>query len=302
MRSETSRSPNANPNRPRATAKRLRAIPRNWLQSTTALGIRYALFAGSAWLLGYVLFKNRWLHRKVIPAFPASKNVRREMLYSVRTVIIFGLVGALTLFAVRQGWTQMYKNISDYGNLWFALSIILGILLHDAYFYWTHRLMHHRRLFKIFHRGHHLSTNPIPWAAYAFDPLEALVHAMIFPIIAFAFPIHPVAFGLIMLWQITFNVVGHTGYEFHPRWLMDSWLGKFMNTPTNHAMHHETMRGNFGLYFNLWDRLMGTNHQDYETRFREVTQRKPSPLSYSPLALPLNSDPAIEAKSDATTT
>jgi sterol desaturase/sphingolipid hydroxylase (fatty acid hydroxylase superfamily) len=33
------------------------------------------------------------------------------------------------------------------------------------------------------------------------------------------------------------------------------------------------MRGNYGLYFNVWDRLMGTNHKDYETCFQEVTSR-----------------------------
>ena len=43
--------------------------------------------------------------------------------------------------------------------------------------------------------------------------------------------------------------------------------GKILNTTTNHAMHHEKMRGNYGLYFNVWDRLMGTNHAEYEERF-----------------------------------
>jgi sterol desaturase/sphingolipid hydroxylase (fatty acid hydroxylase superfamily) len=38
-------------------------------------------------------------------------------------------------------------------------------------------------------------------------------------------------------------------------------------------MHHESMRGNFGLYFNFWDRIMGTNHPGYEQRFAEVTGR-----------------------------
>jgi sterol desaturase/sphingolipid hydroxylase (fatty acid hydroxylase superfamily) len=48
-----------------------------------------------------------------------------------------------------------------------------------------------------------------------------------------------------------------------------------MNTPTNHVMHHEKLRGNYGLYFNVWDRLMGTNHKDYEKRFEEVVTRVP---------------------------
>ncbi|MEZ0388978.1 MAG: sterol desaturase family protein, partial [Verrucomicrobium sp.] len=37
--------------------------------------------------------------------------------------------------------------------------------------------------------------------------------------------------------------------------------------------HHEYYRGNYGLYFNVWDRLMGTNHEKYEERFAEVTNR-----------------------------
>jgi len=53
-------------------------------------------------------------------------------------------------------------------------------------------------------------------------------------------------------------------------------LGRFINTPTNHAMHHEFIRGNYGLYFNYWDRLMGINHAQYEQRFAEVTSRMPS--------------------------
>lgn len=48
-------------------------------------------------------------------------------------------------------------------------------------------------------------------------------------------------------------------------------LRYILNTPTNHVMHHEKMRGNYGLYFDIWDRLMGTNHREYENRFREVT-------------------------------
>ena len=83
------------------------------------------------------------------------------------------------------------------------------------------------------------------------------------------------AFAAFMVWQIVFNVVGHTGYEFYPSWLLDSWLGRFLNTPTNHIQHHESFRGNFGLYFNYWDRLMGTNHPDYAARFRAVTTRSP---------------------------
>ena len=64
-----------------------------------------------------------------------------------------------------------------------------------------------------------------------------------------------------------------------------------LNTPTNHIMHHETLRGNYGLYFNVWDRLMGTNHANYEARFEEVTSRS-SGLQESTDAPPAVADAA----------
>lgn len=235
--------------------------------------IRYLIFAGIAWLLAYVLFRRKWFHRKIVQKLPSSKDVRREMWHSLRTVFLFSAVGLVTIWAARRGWTQMYFDIDAFPRWWFAVSIILTIFLHDTWFYWTHRLMHHRRLFRIFHRTHHLSTNPTPWAAFAFSPWEAIIQAAIFPLAVFLMPIHPIAFGLFLMWQMLFNVIGHTGYEYNSSRLMRSPLRYLINTPTNHAMHHESMRGNFGLYFNFWDRLMRTNHDDYEARFTEVTTR-----------------------------
>ena len=35
-------------------------------------------------------------------------------------------------------------------------------------------------------------------------------------------------------------------------------------------MHHRFVRCNYGLYYNVWDRLMGTNHERYEDEFDRV--------------------------------
>lgn len=235
--------------------------------------IRYFMAAGVIWLFFYVVRRRQWLPRKIIAKPPAWKDIRRELLLSALTSLIYAVVGLLTMFAIRQGWTQYYSRIGQYGWAWFGCSVVLTIFLHDAYFYWTHRMMHHPRLYPIMHKAHHRSVNPTPWAAYAFDPLEAVIQAAIFPLAVFLYPISPFAFLLFMVWQIGFNVIGHAGFEIYPHWLLKSWLGKFINTPTNHTMHHQYFRGNYGLYFNLWDRIMGTNHPDYEARFAAVTAK-----------------------------
>lgn len=187
---------------------------------------------------------------------------------------MYGIVGALSVMMIAQRLGRMYYNIGQYGQTWFFVSIALTILLHDAYFYWTHRAMHHPRLFRWFHAVHHQSKNPTPWSTYSFSPLEAVVQAGIFPLTVMLIPIHPMAFLVFMIWQLFWNVVGHAGFEFYPAWWLNSWLGAIFNTPTHHIQHHERMRGNYGLYFNFWDRWMGTNHREYQSRFAEVTERR----------------------------
>lgn len=230
----------------------------------------YVLLASAAWLFFYVAFRAAFRRRRVLRRDPTARQVYREIVYSFRSIAIFGLVTLLVVVAARAGWTRLYYRVVDRGWPWFVLSIGLMIVMHDTYFYWTHRLMHHRRLYRLVHHTHHLSTSPTPWAAYAFSPAEAFVQAGIGLLVVFTMPVHPLAFAIFMVWQIAFNVLGHCGHEIMPRWFLQTSAGALLNTVTHHSLHHEKFRANFSLYFNVWDRLMGTNHREYESRFVEA--------------------------------
>jgi sterol desaturase/sphingolipid hydroxylase (fatty acid hydroxylase superfamily) len=39
-------------------------------------------------------------------------------------------------------------------------------------------------------------------------------------------------------------------------------------------MHHKYVNSNFGLYFNIWDRVMGTNHERYHEEFEAVVSKR----------------------------
>lgn len=231
----------------------------------------YVVMAAGAWLFFYVVFRRPLRRRRISARRETARQMGRELFHSLCSIGVFGVTGGLMLFAALSGWTLFYRDIGEHGWPWFFASIGVMIVLHDTYFYWTHRLMHHRRLYRLFHHTHHLSLSPTPWAAYAFNPLEAAVQAGIGPLIAFTVPAHPTAFLAFMLWQISFNVLGHCGYEIFPRWFLDTRLGHVLNTPTHHVLHHEKFKANYSLYFNVWDRLMGTNHRDYEKRFLLAT-------------------------------
>jgi len=231
---------------------------------------RYLCIAGLAFLVFYVWRRGRRWAPKIQAEYPASREMRREFLYSLVAIGIFGLTTAGMVVLKHFGFTRLYYQAGLYGWTYLALSVVLLIVAHDAYFYWTHRLMHWRRLFPIVHSVHHRSHTPTPWAAFAFHPLEAVIQAAFFPLIAFVLPVHPLAALAWLLYMTGMNVLGHCGFEILPLGFTRHWLLKWHNTTTHHDMHHRFVCHNYSLYFNVWDRLMGTNHERYEEEFERL--------------------------------
>jgi sterol desaturase/sphingolipid hydroxylase (fatty acid hydroxylase superfamily) len=195
--------------------------------------------------------------------------------YSLLTAVIFATVGFATHLAAQAGHLRFYDDISELGWGYWAASVVVLILLQDAYFYWTHRLMHHRRLFRIVHRVHHRSTNPSPWAAYSFAPLEAFVHAAFVPLSAAIMPLHASALFTFLAVMITMNVLGHLGIELYPRGFATGRVGRWLVTSTHHNLHHSGgAGGNYGFYFTFWDRLMKTQRDEYVATFSRITERR----------------------------
>ena len=233
--------------------------------------IRYIVFGGIAFTIFYLLLKKSSRFVKIQPRWPGSKDYRREVGYSFCTFLIFAIVPLV----LNQSWVKqhsnIYTNLNQYPTWYFVLAFPLMLLIHDAYFYLTHRVMHHPRLFKIFHLVHHKSTNPSPWAAFAFSPAEAVVESGIIYVFAFTLPVHVIHIFAFLVFMTVYNVYGHLGFELYPRGFNKHWLGKWLNTSVNHNMHHQYFKGNYGLYFTFWDRVFNTVHPEYDKRFQQVT-------------------------------
>lgn len=236
--------------------------------------IRYVLFAGIPYVLFYVLLRSKVFRMKIQQKFPKTKDVTREMFYSLLSIGVFSIISMMLLAVIKGGYTKIYGNMSEYGTVYFALSIPLLIMLHDTYFYWTHRAMHWKPIFKYVHLVHHKSTDPTPWAAFAFHPLEAIVQGMYFPLVALVIPLHPAAILTWALYQFTLNMGGHLGFELFPKGFTKNRFTRWHNTSTHHNMHHKYFSCNYSLYFNAWDLLMGTNHAKYDEMFEEVCERR----------------------------
>jgi sterol desaturase/sphingolipid hydroxylase (fatty acid hydroxylase superfamily) len=199
----------------------------------------------------------------------------RELSSSMRTVVVFALTTITTVVFLETGVIHFVDSGYSWGA--FALQLAAMIVAHDAYFYWMHRALHHRKLFRATHLHHHKSRTPTPWAAYSFSSIEAFTEAAFVPayllLVSLAgFSNIGFAIFIFLAHMIMRNVMGHSGVELMPAgWVHSKWLD-WITTTTHHDLHHSEVKYNFGLYFTWWDRIMGTEHPQYKARFDAVAK------------------------------
>lgn len=246
----------------------------NWFAYFFIVSSRYLVIAGLAFFIWYILLRKRILFKKIQQRFPSGKDYQREILFSLFTMFLFAFVAWFFLGQKEiRKHTLFYKDINQHGQLYFWLAFPLMLLIHDTYFYWIHRLMHNPKLFRFLHLIHHKSTNPSPWAAFAFHPLEAVLEVSILLVLIYSIPVTKAHLFFFFLFQMFYNVYGHLGWELFPKNFQRTWIGRWLNTSVTHNQHHQYFTGNYGLYFLFWDRLMGTLREDYDVKFDEVKGR-----------------------------
>jgi len=222
------------------------------LAMSVIIALRYGISSGFfAWL-------TRRLHPGLIDG--RQEQIRREVGWSLVSAAIYGVPAGIVAWGWQtQGGSQIYTTASDYPAWWLPLSVLVYHIAHDCWFYWTHRLLHWPKAFRLAHGVHHASKPPTAWTAMSFHPLEAVTGAVVIPALIMVIPIHVAMLGLVLLVMTIMGVTNHMGWELFPRRFVRSHFGGWLITASHHHRHHNDYACNYGLYFRFWDRLCGTD-------------------------------------------
>jgi len=241
------------------------AILLSALAMTLIVGVRYLAVSG-----GFAL-ATRLRSPGLYTGLDAQ--MRREIAWSLASAAIYGIPAGIFAWGWQErGWTQIYTDVGAYPLWWLPASILAYLFVHDTWFYWTHRLMHRPRWFRLAHAVHHASRPPTAWAAMSFHPVEAVTGALVIPLLVFLIPIHVGGLLAVLTIMTVMGVTNHMGWEMFPRALVDGPLGRWLITASHHQRHHDRYKSNFGLYFRFWDRLCGTDGGlgDFDTGKRNL--------------------------------
>lgn len=178
---------------------------------------------------------------------------------ALRSLTIDSLLVGL---AVWLGWFRIKLE----GELIESVLVFIGFFVwYEVYFYYTHRWMHHPKLFWI-HRLHHARRATNAATSLMFSTTERLIlifGAVGLPGLVSQFHVLPAAsVSFYFLVNYILNVYEHLNVELLPSPLAQGKVGRWMATANSHSLHHQTYRGNYGLFTQVLDRLHGTQiHQ-----------------------------------------
>ena len=193
-------------------------------------------------------------NRRFILKSQVKDNIFRSLAFAVP--IITGYE-AITYWAFANGYLGLYDintgPVLFWG--WFVLLVVLAPLIHAVHFYFTHRLLHVKALYRTVHSVHHRNVEIGPWSGLAMHPVEQILYFST-AVVQWLLALHPIN----ALYQIHlaafYPALGHCGFE---KLIISNKLGLDSGNYF-HYLHHKYFECNYGGSLAPLDKLFGTFH------------------------------------------
>ena len=135
--------------------------------------------------------------------------------------------------------------------VWFVAWLVAIPFWREFHFYWIHRAIHWKPLYKYVHYLHHKNVNPIPWSGMAMHPVETTIYLSV-AMIHWIVPSHPFHFLFDLQHAALGPACGHHGFEgpiLEEKWPTGSYF---------HYLHHRYFECNYGESSLPLDKWFGT--------------------------------------------
>ena len=222
----------------------------------------------------WVLLGNKLRKRKIQLSKRAGWSQIKGEIGATLMSFIGGTAFSILVISFKDsGLTKFYLETGKYGLGYEILSVIIMVVMSDAWFYWSHRAMHHPSIYKYVHALHHKSLDVNPYTSSSFHLIESLwLTVWILPL-AMLLPISMTVLGITQVIGTFNNLKSHLGYELFPKFFRFPPFNMLV-TATNHSLHHTQYNGNYGLFFRFWDIVCGTELNSTESTFTKIHQRQ----------------------------
>ena len=205
------------------------------------------------------------------PRWSEPYRIQRRVMQADRVIgpsVRRWLVNNLILFAiVVVAWPLYRESGVHVGPLpvWWVvpLQLALFIVVDDFLYYWMHRAMHSKYLYKYIHSIHHEVSTPWAISAHYMHPVEFVLTGLLMLLMPVLLGVHVLTLYLWIVFRQWEAAEGHCGYSFpwSPSKLLPGYDGV-----EYHDFHHAKFTGNYAGFLTYLDRWFGAYSPGYERR------------------------------------
>ena len=201
----------------------------------------------------WALYLQDLCHRPYVPnrIYSFFPKVLHNVFYTVLGILQWTLVEGVFIHLYRSGKLQYMDATQNPMTL--LQTLVLSILLpsyRDVHFYFAHRLIHLRPLYKYIHSLHHRNSDTEPFSGLAMHPVEHMYYFTCYgPLLVLPRILGIVVSPFLVFWMGTHCVISpaasHSGYEDH------------FSSDLSHYLHHRYFECNYAAGINF-DAFFGT--------------------------------------------
>ena len=228
----------------------------------------------AAYFIFWILLGKKLSNRKIQLSKRAGWSQIKVEIGATFLSFIGGTGFSILLLSLNDvGVTKFYLEAGKYGLGYEVFVFIAMLVVSDTWFYWSHRAMHHPRIYKYVHALHHKSLDVNPFTSSSFHLIESLWLTVWVLLLAMIMPMSMTVLGIMQVVGTFNNLKSHLGYELFPKFFNNRPFN-ILVTATNHSLHHTQYNGNYGLFFRFWDIVCGTELNTTQSTFTEIHERE----------------------------
>jgi len=208
------------------------------------------------------------------PREEIRNSFKNQLTKTFKGLAINHILMAPILYVLGYGSASKYMKAGiDQIPPWYLIpfQIIGCMVIEDTLFYWIHRGLHHKVVYRQVHKIHHEYKTTIGLASEYAHPIEYILSdAIPFTAGPLILGLHYYVFWMWMIVRVGETVDGHCGYDFP--WSPYRLL-PFSGSAAVHDYHHSHNVGNFGTFFTYWDDFMGTS-KDFHKYLKKQAEKE----------------------------
>jgi len=193
---------------------------------------------------------NESINYKFNHPFNIIKYTKKQKIHYFFTLLSIICINTIAFESYFNNYTKLYTELNYSELIYVPINITISLLTNSTIFYFYHRLVHTKYIYKYIHIYHHAYIYPEPFDSLIGHPIDHIIAGFCQILPMYIYRMHLITFLIYVSFISTIGIYEHSGLDI-------KYIG--YNT-IDHHIHHKYPSKNYqaGFPILICDKLFGT--------------------------------------------